>query len=212
MANMTFEEIQAFQAKLRTFLKDEKALLSVTATERGQSGTLFGGGAQNRTDKTNLPQVALTAEHYNRIARLLQHNTAVQLIVRYPHAVRRQHEIVQRGRGDSRKCEERRTGDGGRPLRFVALRHGRDGQCRGQRGRDGSDAHPEDAECEDGSHGAHGAMVRRRGGAARLARLCEAAFRGSHGDEADPGACEPVGLFQYRQRHRADPRNLPAGQ
>jgi carboxypeptidase Q len=79
MANMTFEEIQAFQAKLRTFLKDEKALLSVTATERGQSGTLFGGGAQNRTDKTNLPQVALTAEHYNRIARLLQHNTAVQL-------------------------------------------------------------------------------------------------------------------------------------
>ena len=33
-ANMTFEEIQAFQAKQRTFLKDEKVMLSVTAVPR----------------------------------------------------------------------------------------------------------------------------------------------------------------------------------
>ena len=56
-----------------------RSLLSVTATERGESGTLFGGGAQNRTDKTICHRSRLTAEHYNRIARLLQHNTPVKL-------------------------------------------------------------------------------------------------------------------------------------
>jgi len=78
-ANMTPEELQAFQAKLRTFLKDEGVLLTLQATARGESGTLFGGGAQNRMDTTNLPQVSITAEHYNRIARLLEHNVPVKL-------------------------------------------------------------------------------------------------------------------------------------
>ena len=78
-ANMTPEEFRAFQTKMQTFFKDEKAVMTITATARGESGTLFGGGAQNRTDKTNLPQVAITAEHYNRIVRLLQHNEKVQL-------------------------------------------------------------------------------------------------------------------------------------
>jgi carboxypeptidase Q len=78
-SNMTFEEMQAFQQKMRAFWKDEGVLVTVQATARGESGTLFGGGAQNRTDKTNLPQVSITAEHYNRIARLLQHNEKVQL-------------------------------------------------------------------------------------------------------------------------------------
>ena len=78
-ANMTPEEAQAFQTRQRTFLKDEKALMSITSSVRGESGTLFGGGAQNRTDTTNLPQVSITAEHYNRIARLLEHEVPVQL-------------------------------------------------------------------------------------------------------------------------------------
>jgi hypothetical protein len=78
--NMTPEEFQAFQQKMRSFWKDEHVLMTVTASERGQSGTLFGGGAQNRTDKNNLPQVSITAEHYNRIARLLEHNVPVKLM------------------------------------------------------------------------------------------------------------------------------------
>jgi len=78
-ANMTPEELQAFQNKLRNFWKDEGVLLTLQASARGESGTLFGGGAQNRMDTTNLPQVAITAEHYNRIARLLEHEVPVKL-------------------------------------------------------------------------------------------------------------------------------------
>jgi carboxypeptidase Q len=78
-ANLTPEEARAFRTKLQTYWKNEGVLLMVEASSRGQSGTLFGGGAQNRSDKTNLPQVSITAEHYNRIARLLQHNVPVKL-------------------------------------------------------------------------------------------------------------------------------------
>ena len=90
---MTVQERQAFQGRLRTYLKDEGVLLTLTATARGESGTLFGGGAQTSTrnpDGTSTrvpletltssqPQVSLTAEHYNRIARLLEHNVPVKL-------------------------------------------------------------------------------------------------------------------------------------
>ena len=90
---MTMQERQALQGRLRTFMKDEGVLLTLTATARGESGTLFGGGAQTSTrnaDGTSTrvplatleasqPQVSLTAEHYNRIARLLEHNVPVKL-------------------------------------------------------------------------------------------------------------------------------------
>ena len=52
----------------------------MSASERGQSGTLFGGGAAKRMDTANVPSIAITAEHYNRVARLLQHNTPVKLM------------------------------------------------------------------------------------------------------------------------------------
>ena len=80
MADMTPEQRREFQEKMRTFWKDEKVVATLTASERGQSGTLFGGGAQNRMDKTNTPAVSITAEHYNRIARLLQHKVPVKLM------------------------------------------------------------------------------------------------------------------------------------
>ncbi|HEY2016486.1 MAG TPA: M20/M25/M40 family metallo-hydrolase [Bryobacteraceae bacterium] len=79
LLNMTPEERTAYQNKLRNFWKDEGVLLTVAATPRGESGTLFGGGAQNRMDKTNTPSVSMTAENYNRIARLLEHNVPVKL-------------------------------------------------------------------------------------------------------------------------------------
>jgi hypothetical protein len=78
--NMTPEERTAYQTRQRTFWKDEGVLLTLTATARGQSGTLFGGGAPRQGDpKENLPQVAITAENYNRIARLVEHNVPVKL-------------------------------------------------------------------------------------------------------------------------------------
>jgi hypothetical protein len=80
MGNMTPEEFRAFQEKMRSYFKDEKVAGTVTATERGQSGTLFGGGASTRMDTANVPAVSITAEHYNRVARLLQHNTPVKLM------------------------------------------------------------------------------------------------------------------------------------
>jgi len=80
LANMTPEERTAFQEKQRSFFRDEGAVMTVQADPRGQSGTLFGGGAARQGDPTqNIPQVSITAEHYNRIARLVEHNVPVKL-------------------------------------------------------------------------------------------------------------------------------------
>ncbi|HUK18227.1 MAG TPA: M20/M25/M40 family metallo-hydrolase [Bryobacteraceae bacterium] len=81
LMNMTPEERQAFTEKQRTFWKDEGVLLTITANGRGESGTVFASNGAPRTgDPTkNLPQVAITAENYNRIARLLEHSVPVKL-------------------------------------------------------------------------------------------------------------------------------------
>jgi carboxypeptidase Q len=80
-ANMTQEERTAFQEKVRQFLVDEGALATVTARAGGESGTVFASNGSPRTgDPTkNLPSVAITAENYNRIERLLAHNVPVKL-------------------------------------------------------------------------------------------------------------------------------------
>jgi hypothetical protein len=80
MANMTMEQVREFQQKMRTFWKDEKVVATLTTNARAQSGTLFGGGAQNRMDTTNTPQISVSAEHYNRIARLVEHSVPVKLM------------------------------------------------------------------------------------------------------------------------------------
>jgi hypothetical protein len=78
---MTLEERQAFTEKQRMFFADEGVLLTVTANSRGQSGTVFASNGSPRTgDPTkNLPSVAITAENYNRIIRLLDHKVPVKL-------------------------------------------------------------------------------------------------------------------------------------
>lgn len=90
---MTPEEQRAFQQRRNTFWKDEGVLMTITASARGESGTLFGGGVQTSTrnpDGTStrvpletlqngIPQISMTAEHYNRIARLVEHNVPVKL-------------------------------------------------------------------------------------------------------------------------------------
>jgi carboxypeptidase Q len=63
---------------VQTFLKAEKPALVIQESVRGESGTVFGGGlARDATD--NLPTVVMAAEHYNRIARLLEHEIPVKL-------------------------------------------------------------------------------------------------------------------------------------
>jgi Zn-dependent M28 family amino/carboxypeptidase len=80
LANMTPEQRQDFQNKMRTYMKDEGVVATITANARGESGTLFGGGANRAGDPTqNIPAISITAEHYNRIARLLEHNVPVKL-------------------------------------------------------------------------------------------------------------------------------------
>jgi hypothetical protein len=78
---MTPEERTAFMEKQRTFFVDEGALMTVTANSRGQSGTVFASNGSPRTgDPTkNLPSIAITAENYNRIVRLLEHEVPVKL-------------------------------------------------------------------------------------------------------------------------------------
>jgi carboxypeptidase Q len=80
-ANMTPEERAAFPEKLNKFLTDEGVLMTITGSARGQSGTVFASNGSPRTgDPTkNLPSVAITAENYNRIARLLAHEVPVKL-------------------------------------------------------------------------------------------------------------------------------------
>ena len=67
--------------KRAQFLKDEGVLLVLTSSARGDGGTVFGsaGGSREAKDPMMPPIVALTAEHYNRIARLLEHKVPVKL-------------------------------------------------------------------------------------------------------------------------------------
>jgi len=76
--SMTFAEMRAFRERQQVFWRDEKPAVVVQISSIGDSGTLFGGGA-NREHTDNPPQVILAAEHYNRIARLLQHEVPVKL-------------------------------------------------------------------------------------------------------------------------------------
>ena len=80
-ANLTPQEQAAFTRRQATFWKDEGALATITASVNGQSGIVFANNGSPRTgDPTkNIPALAITAEHYNRIVRLLEHNVPVKL-------------------------------------------------------------------------------------------------------------------------------------
>ena len=71
---MTPQEQQAFQRRQTSFWQDEGAAAIITASARGQSGIVFASNGSPRTgDPTkNIPSLAITAENYNRIARLLE--------------------------------------------------------------------------------------------------------------------------------------------
>ena len=75
------EAASKFRNKLNQFLKDEGVLLTLVASYRADGGTVFANPAGSRDVKEALPppSAALTAEHYNRIVRLLRKNVPVKL-------------------------------------------------------------------------------------------------------------------------------------
>lgn len=73
---------QQFQRTLNKFLADEGVAVVVRAAPgRSEGGTVFaqGGGTRDPKDPVPPPTVVLTPEHYNRIARLLDHKIPVKL-------------------------------------------------------------------------------------------------------------------------------------
>src|SRR5581483_4388714 len=67
--------------KINKFLADEGVLVAISPSYTGQGGLVFSSAAGTRDDKDPLPppSVALTAEHYDRIARLIQRKQPVRL-------------------------------------------------------------------------------------------------------------------------------------
>jgi hypothetical protein len=75
------EAAAAFQKKVNQFLKDEGVLLILQYGYNGDGGTVFAtsGGSYKKDEPVPPPIVALTPEHYNRIARLVAHSIPVKL-------------------------------------------------------------------------------------------------------------------------------------
>ncbi|HLJ16523.1 MAG TPA: M20/M25/M40 family metallo-hydrolase [Bryobacteraceae bacterium] len=75
------EARRKFRIKVNQFLKDEGALVVLQYGYNGDGGTVFAssGGDRNVKEVVPPPTVALTPEHYNRIARLVEHKIPVKL-------------------------------------------------------------------------------------------------------------------------------------
>jgi carboxypeptidase Q len=75
---MTRQQARKFRDRLNQFWKDEGVPLVIRTSYEGDAGIVFGLGA-DRDSKDNVPTIVLSAEHYNRIARLLDHKIPVKL-------------------------------------------------------------------------------------------------------------------------------------
>ena len=75
------EAARKFRAKLNQFLVDEGVVLTLIPGYEADGGTVFATAAGSQDPKEPLPPpaVALTPEHYNRIARLLERKVPVTL-------------------------------------------------------------------------------------------------------------------------------------
>ncbi len=75
------EERRKFSEKVAQFYKDEGALALLSYGYNGDGGTIFAssGGSYDPKKPIALASVALTPEHYNRIARLMEHKIPVKL-------------------------------------------------------------------------------------------------------------------------------------
>ncbi len=70
-----------FRAQRAKFLKEEGALAAITNGTAGDGGTVFAtsGGSHDPKNPLPPPFVVLTPEHYNRLARLLDHKIPVKI-------------------------------------------------------------------------------------------------------------------------------------
>jgi len=68
-----FQAAQQFQRALATFLVDE-GVLAIVSQGRGDDGTVFvgGGGSRDASNPTKVPGLVFSAEHYGRIARMVE--------------------------------------------------------------------------------------------------------------------------------------------
>jgi len=75
------EERRKFREKVGGFMREEGVLLAISLGQSGEAGTVFAsqGGPYETKKALALPMVALTPEHYNRIARLLAHKIPVKV-------------------------------------------------------------------------------------------------------------------------------------
>jgi hypothetical protein len=69
----------AFRTQLIKFYKDEGVLALLTPGNGPDGGTVVGSGSQSTEENAQIASVAITNEHYNRIARLLGKDIPVKL-------------------------------------------------------------------------------------------------------------------------------------
>jgi carboxypeptidase Q len=72
------QQARRLRERLNRFWKEEGVPLVVRTSNEGDAGTVYTLGA-DRESKENVPTIVLSAEHYNRIARLLEHKLPVKL-------------------------------------------------------------------------------------------------------------------------------------
>ena len=188
----------AFQQSLPKFLVDEGvAVLLERGSEsdetpggsdlswmqrRVDGGTIFpsNGGSRDAQAPQQVPSATLAVEHYNRVARLIDHGQPVRMEVNIKTTFHP--ETAAGGNGINTIAEipgtdlAARSGDARRALRQLALRHGRHRQRRGIGGDDGGRAGDSDARPEAAPHHPRRAVGGRGAGPARLARLRAAAL------------------------------------
>jgi carboxypeptidase Q len=76
-----FERFDARRDKINQFLIDEGVAAVIVPSYNGDGGTVFGESAGSYKASVHMapPRLAMTVEHYNRIARMLEHKLPVKL-------------------------------------------------------------------------------------------------------------------------------------
>jgi carboxypeptidase Q len=72
------QQARRLRERVNRFWKDEGVPLVIRESSEGDAGTVYGLGG-DREAKDGVPTIVLSAEHYNRIARLLNHKLPVKL-------------------------------------------------------------------------------------------------------------------------------------
>ena len=166
------------------------------------------------TYPANAPtQIVLAVEHYNRLARTLDKKVPVTIELNVQNTMTEDQTAFNVDRGAAGHRQGRRDRHARRALRLVARRHGRHRQRRGL-GRDArSAAHPQGVRRDAAPH-----RAARRCGAAK-SRACSGSkayvkehFADRETMQLKPAHGKVVGVLQRGQRHRRDPRRLPAGE